>query len=300
MTGMKGHSGRPRSANSTTRMAQLEHMREVVDLRKQGFSHQAIADIVGRDRSSITQIIGKWVKSIDVDARAELIAIESAKLDAMEHAAIQILRTFVPVLAGGAAVYVPLDSNGNTMYDEAGNLVPVPVRDHNLVLQALNTMLKIATRRAALFGLDAPAKSSVQITPADQVPVITFNVVDAVNGTMEAVPERGATLQDAAAAEGVTDKEFEAAIATVQKEAQDDEAPITDAEAEYLLRRYPQDGTAAPAAEWMPTSFAAPVPVTPSAPTPTVVTQDTPNPKTAQPASVTLGFTAPAAYQLKP
>ncbi len=77
--------------------------------------------------------------------RDAAVAIETAKLDAIEQAAWAVLRREHIVVQHGKVVY----------------LKRKPMLDDAPVLQAIDRLLKVAERRARLRGLDAPTKVEV-------------------------------------------------------------------------------------------------------------------------------------------
>jgi len=88
----------------------------------------------------------------DLDAHRETaVAIEIAKLDALERAAWGVLRT-----------RHLLAQQGKIVCTEDGR----PLEDDAPTLQAIDRILKIAERRARLKGYDAPVRAKVEVTDA--------------------------------------------------------------------------------------------------------------------------------------
>lgn len=83
--------------------------------------------------------------------RSAAVAIELAKLDALEQAAWTVLR----------ARHV-LAQQGRIVCDDDGK----PLEDDAPVLAAIDRILKVADRRAKLKGLDAPVRARVEVTDA--------------------------------------------------------------------------------------------------------------------------------------
>jgi hypothetical protein len=75
-------------------------------------------------------------------------ALELQRLDQLQLAAARVLRAVHVVIQGGKVV---LDEQGQ------------PYPDHGPVLAAVNTLLRVAERRARLLGLDAPAKVDAKV-----------------------------------------------------------------------------------------------------------------------------------------
>jgi hypothetical protein len=98
-------------------------------------------DIAKKDYQRIVEL-----RRTDLDAkRDDAVAIETAKLDALEQAAWEVLRRDHIVVQHGKVVRL----NRKPMVDDAP------------VLQAIDRLVKIAERRSKLKGLDAPAKVEV-------------------------------------------------------------------------------------------------------------------------------------------
>lgn len=93
-------------------------------------------------------------RKADLDAKREAaIAIEEAKLDALEQAVWEVLRREHIVVQHGKVVY----------------LKRKPMIDDDPVMRAADRLIKIAERRAKLKGLDAPAKLEVTAEVDEQI-----------------------------------------------------------------------------------------------------------------------------------
>jgi hypothetical protein len=100
--------------------------------------------------------------------RAVAVAIEQAKLDAVEQAAWKVLRArHITVqqgkIVGKFAGFALVPDTGEVFYNDDGKPIPLfeEIEDDAPVLQAIDRILKIADRRAKLTGLDAPTKVDV-------------------------------------------------------------------------------------------------------------------------------------------
>lgn len=89
-------------------------------------------------------------------ARTAAVAIEEAKLDALEQTVWEVLRREHIVVQHGKVVY----------------LRRKPMIDDDPVLRATDRLLKIAERRAKLKGHDAPVKVDVRAEVDDEIAAI--------------------------------------------------------------------------------------------------------------------------------
>lgn len=113
-------------------------------LRSEGKTYQQIADELGyHDRGHAWRGIQRARRAILREPAAELIQVESARLDELYVTALDILeRDHVTV------------SNGRVMYDDEGN----PLLDDGPKLAALRELRQIRESFRKLHGLDQPAK----------------------------------------------------------------------------------------------------------------------------------------------
>jgi len=108
--------------------------------------------------------------------RDAAVAIETAKLDALEQAAWQVLKAKHVTVSQGRIVgrYTGRflrDEEGEIMRDGLGKpLMEVEeIEDDAPVLAAIDRLVKIAERRARLRGLDAPTKVEVDDARREQI-----------------------------------------------------------------------------------------------------------------------------------
>jgi hypothetical protein len=132
---------------------------------------------------------------------------ELDKLDAMEGEAWRVLESLHYVVNQGELVYVYPDEQPDlvkkgwarpkldfetraALEDGRRGLAREPLTDNKPVLDALNTLLKIAERRAKLLGLDAPVKKQVEVsngaTPFSQIESIVVALFATGTGTLTA------------------------------------------------------------------------------------------------------------------
>lgn len=125
------------SKSSSERLANHERVLQAVELRKAGASFGAIADRLGwKTRQAAFAAVMKYIDQTRTEGVDELRAVEAERLDAMQ------------------LQYWPQAMRGD--------------------IDAAELVLKIMTRRARMFGLDAPQKTelsgSMEITDAASQP----------------------------------------------------------------------------------------------------------------------------------
>jgi hypothetical protein len=124
-------------------------------LRSKGATLDEIAVALGYyDRSHVRRQIKKHLETIVPPAANEYRQIMDAQLDELYRRALAVMDTEHFTVSHGQIVYSP-----GTEF--AGD--PVPLTDDSPVLAAMDRILKIQQRRAALWGLDAPAQQRIQV-----------------------------------------------------------------------------------------------------------------------------------------
>ncbi len=126
-------------------------------MRVNAHTQREIADHFGISQARVSQIFDEMLKERQQQGSDALRAFELDKLDQAEQAVLEVLRRHHVTV-----------SNGKVMY-----LEDAPMLDDAPVLAATDRLLRIAQRRAALLGLDAPQK--IETTSYDY----TVNGVDA-------------------------------------------------------------------------------------------------------------------------
>jgi hypothetical protein len=121
----------------------LQRDTEAARLRGQGWTWQAISDELGyADRSTASKAVARLRLEIITPAIEEMRDAEDAKLDQVEQACMAVLQARHLKFHDGQAL------------THEGELVT----DDEHVLKATAQLLKIAERRARLWGLDSPIK----------------------------------------------------------------------------------------------------------------------------------------------
>jgi len=152
-------------ANGRTRDGQGQFLRSLenaerdaraVALRTRGASYQQIADeLKYADRATAYRAVKAMLLAIPAKQVAELRAVEGERLDRLTAEAFAVLeRDHLHVSQGGKIVR---DDDGQLVLDDGPKLA------------AINTLVRIAERRARLFGLDAPVKVNATLSAADEL-----------------------------------------------------------------------------------------------------------------------------------
>ena len=142
-----------RKTATVTNAARVEKLREAWQLRVDGWTVDQIARHFRVAQSTASRWLAEAYERRTAQPAAALKAVELDKLDQAERAALQVLRTQHVLVSGGKVVH-HMTVDPDTFEPILGD----QITDDGPVLQALDRLLKIAQRRAALLGLDAPTK----------------------------------------------------------------------------------------------------------------------------------------------
>jgi hypothetical protein len=112
------------------------------ELRAEGLSYQQIADELGTDKGNAWQAVRRALRDIAEKPAQAVRDLELRRLDAMYEAVMEVLERRHVTVSHGKVI----DHDGE------------PLIDDGPVLQAVDRLLKIQARRAALLGLDAETK----------------------------------------------------------------------------------------------------------------------------------------------
>lgn len=136
-------------------------------LYSQGKSYRQVAAEVGLSVSNAHAAVQRALKAIVEEPALEVRQKELARLDAMYEAAVKVLETRHVTVSQGRImrqqVGIERGEDGEPIRDADGKTIPVyeDLLDDAPVLKAIEVLLKIQARRAALLGLDAPAKAEI-------------------------------------------------------------------------------------------------------------------------------------------
>jgi hypothetical protein len=119
---------------------------EAARLRTRHYTYEQIAEQLGfADRGHAYKAVERALKSITREPAEELRALELQRLDRLARAAEEVLERRHVHVSGGNIV----------RDDETGE----SLEDDGPTLQAIDRLLKIQARRAALLGLDSATKT---------------------------------------------------------------------------------------------------------------------------------------------
>lgn len=141
---------------------------EAARLRSRGWSYRRIATELQIDVATAHAAVQRALRAIVEEPAADVRQLELDRLDQLYEAALKVLERRHVHVAGGKVVTriteYATDDDGNILLDE--NHEPraktvEELEDDAPVLKAVETLLKIQARRAALLGLDAPVKADL-------------------------------------------------------------------------------------------------------------------------------------------
>lgn len=165
------------------RMTAREREARAIQMRQQGLTYEEIGDTLGITKSGAFRTIERWFDRHEamVSEQAERVrATEGQRLDAMQA-------KLWPFAMGGQTIQVQVTRlvDGNVVsVTEDRTTPPDP--------EAIETILKIMTRRAKLFNLDLSPKVVAPSDPAPQRPLI-----GSAQNVLVASSEEAASLREA-------------------------------------------------------------------------------------------------------
>ena len=150
----------PKAITSATSSKQTERRAEVLRLRLDGHTLQAIGDRLGIRADSVHDIITRALRDMTQEPAEQLLGIELARLDSLYVEAMNVLRSFTPLLHNGKIVQIPvIDRNGEIVKDpDTGHPLTCIAEDKAARLAAIAAAVRVMERRAKLIGLDAPSR----------------------------------------------------------------------------------------------------------------------------------------------
>ncbi|MFB4312914.1 hypothetical protein [Actinomadura sp. 21ATH] len=164
------HRDRERGGNGrfTRSIETAERDAEAARLRARGLSYPRIAEQLGyADHTGAYYAVQRALKAAVQEPAEEVRQLERERLDYLWQQALAVLETEHVHVSGGNVVTVyETDENGNLIVlDRDADDRPIfkekPILDDGPKLKAIETLLKIQARRAALDGLDAPVKADI-------------------------------------------------------------------------------------------------------------------------------------------
>ncbi len=149
----------PRGTQLTA--AQLrERNAQIWTRRLEGHTETMIAAEFGLTQGRVSQLLKDLTAARGEPERETLRQLAADKLDAMERAALGVLRAKHVMIRGDGVVrrWVVDAETGLPIRDpETGEFAEIEVEDDAPVLAAIAHLLRVEERRARMFGYDAPA-----------------------------------------------------------------------------------------------------------------------------------------------
>jgi DNA-binding CsgD family transcriptional regulator len=171
----------PKSATSATSIKQTERRAEVLRLRLDGHTLQAIGDRLGIRADSVHDIITRALRDMTKEPAGQLLDLELARLDSLYAEAMNVLRSFTPLLHNGKIVQIPvIDRNGEVVKDPDTGLPRTCIAEDKAArLASIAAAVRVMERRAKLTGLDAPSRfqQDVKLT-TDEKPARNLGKLD--------------------------------------------------------------------------------------------------------------------------
>jgi hypothetical protein len=154
----------------------IERDARAVELRRRGLNYRQIAGEMGwASQKSAYQAVQRGLADSVSEANEEVRRLELDKLDEWQRHALRVLAK--PHYAVSQGVVVTLkDGDGKE----------TPVDDDMPILHAIDRLLKISERRSRLLGLDAPAKSRVEVITEDAVDAEIKRLTEELAGLADA------------------------------------------------------------------------------------------------------------------
>ncbi|TVO65950.1 helix-turn-helix domain-containing protein [Denitromonas ohlonensis] len=156
----------PKAITSSTSIKQAERRAEVLRLRLDGHTLQAIGDRLGIRADSVHDIITRSLRDMTKEPAEQLLDLELARLDSLYAEAMNVLRSFTPLLHNGKIVQIPvIDRNGEVVKDPDTGLPRTCIAEDKAArLASIAAAVRVMERRAKLTGLDAPSRFQQDVT----------------------------------------------------------------------------------------------------------------------------------------
>ena len=171
----------PKAITSATSIKQAERRAEVLRLRLDGHTLQAIGDRLGIRADSVHDIITRALRDMTQEPSEQLLSIELARLDSLYVEAMNVLRSFTPLLHNGKIVQIPvINRDGEIVKDpETGHPLTCIAEDKAARLASIAAAVRVMERRAKLTGLDAPSRFQQDVTlTTDEKPAYDLSRLD--------------------------------------------------------------------------------------------------------------------------
>lgn len=171
----------PKAATSATSIKQAERRAEVLRLRLDGLTLAQIGERLGIRADSVHDIITRALASMAKEPAEELLGLELARLDSLYAEAMNVLRSFTPLLHNGKVVQIPvINRDGEIVKDpDTGQPLTCIADDKAARLAAIAAAVRVMERRSRLLGLDAPSRMQADFNvTTDEKPARDFSKLD--------------------------------------------------------------------------------------------------------------------------
>lgn len=171
----------PKAITSAKSIREAERRAEIIQMRLDGRNLQEIGDHMGISAVSVHNVITRALASMTKEPAQELRGLELARLDSLYAEAMNVLRSFTPLLHNGRVVHIPvIDRNGEVVKDPGtGQPLTCIAEDQAARLAAIAAAVRVMERRAKLLGLDAATKLQQEVTVStDDKPDYDLNKLD--------------------------------------------------------------------------------------------------------------------------
>lgn len=171
----------PKAATSATSIKQAERRAEVLRLRLDGLTLSQIGERLGIRADSVHDIITRALRSMTKEPAEELLNLELARLDSLYAEAMNVLRSFTPLLHNGKIIQIPvIDRNGEIVKDPDTGLPRTSLAEDKAArLAAVAAAVRVMERRSRLLGLDAPSRFQQDVTlTTDEKPARDLGKLD--------------------------------------------------------------------------------------------------------------------------
>lgn len=150
----------PKAITSAKSIREAERRAEIIQMRLDGRNLQEIGDHMGISAVSVHNVITRALASMTKEPAQELRGLELARLDSLYAEAMNVLRSFTPLLHNGRVVHIPvIDRNGEVAKDPGtGQPLTCIAEDKAARLAAIAAAVRVMERRSRLLGLDAPSR----------------------------------------------------------------------------------------------------------------------------------------------
>lgn len=171
----------PKAITSSTSIKQAERRAEVLRLRLDGHTLAAIGDRLGIRADSVHDIITRALRDMTREPAEQLLDLELARLDSLYAEAMNVLRSFTPLLHNGKIVQIPvINRNGEIVKDpDTGLPLNCLAEDKAARLAAVAAAVRVMERRSRLLGLDAATKLQQEVhVSTDEKPTYDLQKLD--------------------------------------------------------------------------------------------------------------------------